>query len=275
MSSVVLSGDTSGTVTLTVPAVAGTNTVTIPAATGTMVYKDSNGITTLNSNASQPPLVAQINGTEVGRFDSSGNFLVNTTSANAKLTVVNAGDGITAKTLVNNNYSTFVGYNLSGSVTFVVSGNGAVTKSSGTFRIEHPLPEKASTHDLVHSFIEGPNADLIYRGKVRLINGKANVNIDTEARMTNGTFALLCRNVQCFTTNESDWTAVKGYVKDNILFIEAQDTNSTAEISWMVIGERQDKHMYDTNWTDENGKPIIEPLKKVEAKTDEQLASIK
>jgi hypothetical protein len=36
MSSVVLSGDTSGTVTLTVPAVAGTNTVTIPAATGTM-----------------------------------------------------------------------------------------------------------------------------------------------------------------------------------------------------------------------------------------------
>lgn len=35
MSSVVLSGDTSGTVTVTVPAVAGTNTVTIPAVTGT------------------------------------------------------------------------------------------------------------------------------------------------------------------------------------------------------------------------------------------------
>lgn len=35
MSSLVLSGDTSGTVTVTVPAVAGTNTVTIPAVTGT------------------------------------------------------------------------------------------------------------------------------------------------------------------------------------------------------------------------------------------------
>jgi len=35
MSSVVLSGDTSGSVSLTVPAVAGTNTVTIPAGTGT------------------------------------------------------------------------------------------------------------------------------------------------------------------------------------------------------------------------------------------------
>ena len=35
MSSIVISGDTSGTVTVTVPAVAGTNTVTIPAVTGT------------------------------------------------------------------------------------------------------------------------------------------------------------------------------------------------------------------------------------------------
>lgn len=36
MSSVVISGDSSGTVTLTVPAVAGTNTVTVPASTGTV-----------------------------------------------------------------------------------------------------------------------------------------------------------------------------------------------------------------------------------------------
>ena len=34
MSSVVISGDTSGTITLTVPAVAGTNTITMPALTG-------------------------------------------------------------------------------------------------------------------------------------------------------------------------------------------------------------------------------------------------
>lgn len=37
MSSVVISGDTSGTVSLTVPAVAGTNTATLPAATGTVM----------------------------------------------------------------------------------------------------------------------------------------------------------------------------------------------------------------------------------------------
>lgn len=37
MSSILLNGDTSGTLTLTVPAVAGTNTITLPAATGTII----------------------------------------------------------------------------------------------------------------------------------------------------------------------------------------------------------------------------------------------
>ena len=37
MSSVVISGDTSGAITLAAPAVAGTNTITLPAATGTVM----------------------------------------------------------------------------------------------------------------------------------------------------------------------------------------------------------------------------------------------
>jgi len=41
MSSIVISGDTSGAVTLTVPATAGTNTVTIPASTGTVMVSSN------------------------------------------------------------------------------------------------------------------------------------------------------------------------------------------------------------------------------------------
>jgi hypothetical protein len=48
-------------------------------------------------------------------------------------------------------------------------------------------------------------------------------------------------------------------VTGNILTIEAQDNTSTASVSWMVIGERQDKHMYDIEWTDDDGKVIVEP----------------
>jgi len=49
MASIVLNGDTSGSVTLSPPAVAGTNTITLPAATGTAVVSGTtptlNGIT--------------------------------------------------------------------------------------------------------------------------------------------------------------------------------------------------------------------------------------
>jgi hypothetical protein len=143
------------------------------------------------------------------------------------------------------------------------SCTGALSKGSGSFRIEHPLPSKSATHQLVHSFIEGPKCDLIYRGKIDLVDGKATVNIDTDSTMTEGTFEALCATVQCFTSNESGWGAIRGKVVGNILTIEAQDAASTDSVSWMVIGERKDPHIMDTDWTDENGRPIVEPLKPV------------
>jgi len=136
---------------------------------------------------------------------------------------------------------------------------GSLAKSSGSFRIDHPL--KPETHDLVHSFIEGPQADLIYRGKVNLTNGKVSVNVDLASGMTEGTFEVLCCEVQCFTSNESGWNHVRGSVTGNILTIECQDETASDLISWMVIGERKDKHMLETSWTDDNGKVIVEPLK--------------
>ena len=80
--------------------------------------------------------------------------------------------------------------------------------------------------------------------------------------MTEGTFAALNREVQCFTSNETGWTAVKGSVLGNTLTIIAQDNSCTDTISWMVVGERKDQHMYDTDWTDDNGKVIVEPTKR-------------
>jgi len=137
--------------------------------------------------------------------------------------------------------------------------NGSVSKSSGSFRIPHPLDSLKETKDLVHSFIEGPQADLIYRGKVDLSSGTATVNIDTAAGMTEGTFAVLCDDVQCFTTNEYNWDLVKASVSGNTLTITSENSSSTATISWLVIGERKDPHMIDTEWTDTQGKVIVEP----------------
>jgi hypothetical protein len=158
------------------------------------------------------------------------------------------------------------GANVAQQVSVACNGNaslnvdGAFSASSKSFLIPHPLVNLESTHNLRYVSVESPQADLIYRGKLTLVNGKAQANIDEAATMTEGTFEALCREVQCFTTNESGWDLVKGKVIGNIIYIESQNANSTDEISWMVIGERKDKYMMDTSWTDENGKVIVEPL---------------
>jgi hypothetical protein len=77
--------------------------------------------------------------------------------------------------------------------------------------------------------------------------------------MTEGTFEALNRCSQVFTTNESSWDAIRGKLYGNILVIESQNTESQDEVSWMVIGERQDEHMYEPEWTDQIGRVITEP----------------
>ena len=51
MSSIVLTGDTSGTVTVSAPAVAGTRTITLPAATGTVSIDASGNVSSITDNA--------------------------------------------------------------------------------------------------------------------------------------------------------------------------------------------------------------------------------
>ena len=224
-------------------------------------YIDSAGAATLANN----DMIFRTGGTasnygvsERMRITSAGNVNINGSGFSDVKFYVKGSDATSS------NYAALF-VNGSGTNLFNIRNDGAVTvfgslsKGSGSFRIDHPL--KPETHQLVHSFIEGPQADLIYRGKLTLVNGKAQANIDEVSTMTEGTFKALCREVQCFTTNENGWDLVKGKVIGNIIYIESQNPNSTDEISWMVIGERKDKHMMDTEWTDEQGKVIVEPLK--------------
>jgi len=256
-------------------------------------------------------LIFGIGSNEAARIDTSGRFTVGSSSspdggnitafttgaASAEMNIVcasgtsnkesilNFGSTITGSTRYSgritywnsdNTLRLYAPTTLTSAITISSSGAvavaGALSKGSGSFRIDHPVPALTETHQLVHSFIEGPKADLIYRGKAELVAGAASINIDTVSTMTEGTFVVLCRDVQCFTTNESDWTPVRGSVSGNILTIVAQDDTSTAAISWMVIGERQDKHIMETEWTDEDGRVIVEPLKPVDATVTEETA---
>jgi hypothetical protein len=254
-----------GTVGATTPAAGSFTTL---SATGNVTFGDSAGdMVTVNGGTitlgAAATSTAQIDWTEVGGSSINAYRIINAIPgvSNTGLTVRDVTNSRNMLMFDSAGLASF-GYGLA--VTGALSCTGALSKGSGSFRIEHPLPQLSETHQLVHSFIEGPQADLIYRGKVTLVDGMATVNIDSAARMTEGTFDVLCRNIQCFTTNESDWTPVRGSVSGNVLTIEAQDKTSSASISWMVIGERKDKHIMETDWTDDDGRVIVEPLKPVD-----------
>ena len=76
MSSVIIAGDTSGTITLNAPAVSGTTTLTLPTTSATLLT-DSSGVLNIGSG-------------QVYK-DASGNVGVGTSSPAAKLAVVGTG----------------------------------------------------------------------------------------------------------------------------------------------------------------------------------------
>jgi len=142
------------------------------------------------------------------------------------------------------------------------SGNlyisGALSKGSGTFDIEHPLYPNTNKR-LVHSFIEGPRCDLIYRGTVALTNGSATVYIDKqctytqEDAMDNGTFEALCANPDIFLQNRTGFNRVVGSIYRGILTITSENNTATDMISWMVVAERKDPFVKNWDRTDSNG----------------------
>ena len=138
---------------------------------------------------------------------------------------------------------------------------GTFTAGTKTFKIDHPLPDKADGHHLVHSSIEGPKADLIYRGTVDLSGGYAQVDLDDAAGMTEGTFEALARDSQCWIQNDSGWSSVRGSVEGNTLTVECEETDSDDTVSWMVVAERCDPHIMEAESTDEDGHIIVEPEK--------------
>ena len=173
------------------------------------------------------------------------------------------GGSVCAVTL--NNVRLYVGGDAIVQEDLAVGGNfcvaGNLSKGSGSFDITHPLEEEKR---LRHSFIEGPRYDNIYRNKVRLSEGKASIDLDIDCvspggqTMTPGTWEKLNRNPDIFLQNLEGWSRLKGKINGSILEIECEDENCTDLISWMVVAERQDDHVINSNMSDDEGRLILE-----------------
>jgi hypothetical protein len=127
------------------------------------------------------------------------------------------------------------------------------------FRINHPLDENKY---LIHTSVEAPRADLIYRGTVQLVAGTAAITLDEEYGLIPGTWEELCRNPQVWVTSVDGWELCKGSVVDGVLTIQAKDPACVETVSWLVVAERQDEVMY-TYGHDEDGRPLLEPDKSI------------
>lgn len=148
--------------------------------------------------------------------------------------------------------------NISATIDGNVSISGSLSKGSGTFLIDHPLDP--DNKDLVHGFVESPKYELIYRGKVQLVDGVAEVDIDAMCDMSEGTFEALTQNAEVTSLcNLTGFTRVKPTkIIDGKFTIVAEEKVSD-EISWVVMAERADYFIVNGDrWTDEKGRLIPE-----------------
>lgn len=133
-----------------------------------------------------------------------------------------------------------VRFRQNGSVNFF----GSLSKGSGTFLIDHPLDPL--NKNLRHGFVEAPEYLNIYRGTVRLVNGRATVNIDDYFDMMQGTFWALNTDVIVSSLqNQDGFSRVRpdGKMTDGTLNIICEDEACNDEVAWMVTGRRKDAYV--------------------------------
>jgi hypothetical protein len=140
-----------------------------------------------------------------------------------------------------------------------LSVNGTFSASNKQFQITHPLNKNKW---LYHTSIEGPQADLIYRGKLNLINGEGNSNIDISSRLTNGTFNALTRNPQLFLQNNDSFDRIKGKIENGNVYVVSENENSSASVDWTVIAERCDTEILTGGTYGGDGKYKTEKWKR-------------
>ena len=174
------------------------------------------------------------------------NFISGAASGELSIEADNAGAGASPAVLLRTANATRLTASATG-----VTVNGALAKTSGTFDIKHPLVEEKR---LRHSFVEGPRADLIYRGSVTLDSDRVEVCMDDEARLTPGTFEALSRDpwsiVSCPSGSPVRWSM------DGCNLVIEGEVGQT--VMWIVISERQDPEYLASEMVGDDGNLITE-----------------
>lgn len=120
---------------------------------------------------------------------------------------------------------------------------GTIKKTSGTFRIDHPL-DPANKY-LDHSFVESPDMMNIYNGNVVTDSrGMATIQLPSYFMALNKDFRY-----QLTAIGEFAQVIVKEKIKDNKFVIQSDKPN--IEVSWQITGIRNDPYAVKNRIVDE------------------------
>jgi hypothetical protein len=112
--------------------------------------------------------------------------------------------------------------------------NGTLSKSAGSFKIDHP--QDPANKYLYHSFVESPDMKNIYDGNVTTDNrGEATVVLPSYFEALNRDFRY-----QLTVIGEFAQAIVSSEIKDNRFTIKTDKPN--VKVSWQVTGIRQDPY---------------------------------
>jgi hypothetical protein len=139
MSSISIAGDSSGSISLTVPAVAGTNTATLPAATGTVMV--SGNMPAFSAYQSTLQAISSLTQTVVlfqtEDFDTNNNFASSTfTPTVAGYYQINAAVGFSGA--------------LTGGALCSIGKNGSIFRSGGIANTNSTLGTSANVSSLIY-----------------------------------------------------------------------------------------------------------------------------
>ncbi|WPM81173.1 hypothetical protein R5W60_05625 [Brucella pseudintermedia] len=145
-----------------------------------------------------------------------------------------------------------------------VTVSGAFSAASKSFKTDHPIDPL--NKDVIYASTESPSHGIEYWGTMRLVGGRATVDVDAHYGMMPGTFQAMTKDTVVFLQNqESGKPVYRQWNPDGTLEIICDDETCNDLIGWQVKGIRKDAVVFTLPYTDPVTGRLIPEQEKPEA----------
>ncbi|WP_198513176.1 hypothetical protein [Brucella pituitosa] len=155
-------------------------------------------------------------------------------------------------------YGTDVYFSFKGNGSFTAPG--PINGSAKNFEIDHPADP--DFYDLRHCSTEAPEMLVEYRGRAKLQNGRATVNVEDYFSVMPDTFKNLWAEAWVMSLqNQDGFAGLKPRYIDAVTFeIICENLTSEDEVTWLLMARRNDPYVRDIDctFTDVEGRLIVE-----------------